>query len=702
MSRAIVALVTFCIALAFSTQLLAGYVQYDPLIGKPIFSIGDTKYYWFFDFLVWIMLFGKYVPTLVLKSSVPLLLWLVAMMGISFMNMKKPQKDYHGNASYAELSDIKKMGFFPKSGVICGIQETGLLKKDALINSLGTIISPQKINWWLMKTGKKLGLYKYKYIRHDDKHHMIVLAPTRSGKGVGLIVPTLLGEWKGSCIVTDIKGENWGITAGYRQKVMGQKVIKFEPTASDGSSARFNPFNEVRFGTQYEISDIQNVAGIIVDPEGKGDLDHWKLSARNLLVGLICHMHYAHIKEPDKNPALTLNQLASTLKNSLVPDPDNEGAYKAIGFFESVEKLTQYQHWPENGMPMEVVDADRNSPTYGQRKMITVTTEHMKTIYPEATNLTVPGLNMTHPIAFESFIDIASKAENERASVVSTANALLTLYSDPVLATNTRESDFTLYDIMNYEQPVTLYLITPPSDIKRIQPLFRLLVEMIVRHNTRDMKFEDGKQVDTFKHRCLLLLDEFPALGRMDTFEEQLAYIAGYGLKAFMICQGLPQLQKIYTKENSIVTNCHIQIFYAPNDTVTADEIEKQLGKYTEEVETWSKQPGFLQGKSHSNSYIAKSLMTADESKRMGDKELIFMTGEKPILTEKVKYYMDEYFSSKVMNAPAKSDIIPKNTDKPSSDTKEGGGDDPKQAEASKPEEPNDEGLIKPTFTSIN
>lgn len=660
MIRVLLALITLSIALACSTQLLAAYVHYDPLIGPPIFTIGKTPYYWFFKYLVWIALFGKYVPSLVIKSALPLLVWLVAMIGVSFVNMKKPVKDYHGNASYAEFSDIKKMGFFPKSGVICGIQETGLLRKETLINILGTLISPQKINSWLMTWGKKLGLYKYKYIKHDDKHHMIVLAPTRSGKGVGLIVPTLLGEWKGSCIVTDIKGENWGITAGYRQKVMGQKVIKFEPTASDGTSARFNPFNEVRFGTKYEISDIQNVAGIIVDPEGKGDLDHWKLSARNLLVGLICHMHYAHIINPTENAPLTLNQLASTLKNSLVPDPDNPGNYKALGFFESVELLTQYKHWPEEGMPMETIDADRNSKTYGERKMITVNTEHMRTLYPEATNLTVPGLNTTHPIAFESFIDIASKAENERASVVSTANALLTLYSDPVLAMNTYESDFTLYDIMNYKDPVTLYLITPPSDIKRIQPLFRLLVEMIVRHNTRDMKFEDGKQVDTFKHRCLLLLDEFPALGRMDTFEEQLAYIAGYGLKAFMICQGLPQLQKIYTKENSIVTNCHIQIFYAPNDTVTADEIEKQLGKYTEEVETWSKQPGFFQGKSHSNSYIAKSLMTADESKRMGDKELIFMTGEKPILTEKVKYYMDSYFSSRVMNAPVKSDVIPK------------------------------------------
>ena len=72
--------------------------------------------------------------------------------------------------------------------------------------------------------------------------------------------------------------------------------------------------------------------GIIVDPEGKGDLDHWKLSARNLLVGLICHMHYAHSINPYENAPLTLNQLASTLKNSLVPDPDNPGNYKSLRF----------------------------------------------------------------------------------------------------------------------------------------------------------------------------------------------------------------------------------------------------------------------------------------------------------------------------------------------------------------------------------
>ena len=93
----------------------------DPLIGQPLFTIGTTPYYWFFKYLVWIALFGKYVPSLVMKSALPLLVWIVAMIGVSFANMKKPVKDYHGNASYAEFADIKKNGILPKNLVLFAV-----------------------------------------------------------------------------------------------------------------------------------------------------------------------------------------------------------------------------------------------------------------------------------------------------------------------------------------------------------------------------------------------------------------------------------------------------------------------------------------------------------------------------------------------------------------------------------------------------
>ena len=108
------------------------------------------------------------------------------------------------------------------------------------------------------------------YLRDNSNKHLAVIAPTRSGKGVGLIIPTLLGGWKSSVIVNDIKSENWGVTAGFRKR-MGHTVIKFEPTATDGSTARWNPLDEIPIGTPEEVSAAQNLAYTLADYEGKGE-----------------------------------------------------------------------------------------------------------------------------------------------------------------------------------------------------------------------------------------------------------------------------------------------------------------------------------------------------------------------------------------------------------------------------------------------
>jgi type IV secretion system protein VirD4 len=79
------------------------------------------------------------------------------------------------------------------------------------------------------------------------------------------------------------------------------------------------------------------------------------------------------------------------------------------------------------------------------------------------------------------------------------------------------------------------------------------------------MDFADGRSVEGYKHRLLLLLDEFPSLGRLDLFERALGFIGGYGLKSFIIAQGLPQLFKAYGKEEAIRVGCHIQIAFVPN-----------------------------------------------------------------------------------------------------------------------------------------
>jgi type IV secretion system protein VirD4 len=125
--------------------------------------------------------------------------------------------------------------------------------------------------------GVVLGRFRRDYLRHDGPEHVLCFAPTRSGKGVGLVVPTLL-SWPGSAIVHDIKGENWTLTAGWRRRF--GRVLLFDPTNPESSA--YNPLLEVRRGDA-EVRDVQNVADILVDPEGALERrNHWEKTSHSL------------------------------------------------------------------------------------------------------------------------------------------------------------------------------------------------------------------------------------------------------------------------------------------------------------------------------------------------------------------------------------------------------------------------------------
>jgi type IV secretion system protein VirD4 len=166
----------------------------------------------------------------------------------------------HGSARWADLSDIKAAGLLGNDGVYVGA--------------------------WRDKGGK------IHYLRHAGPEHVLCYAPTRSGKGVGLIVPTLL-SWKQSVFVTDLKGELYELTAGWRHEYAHNRILRFEPAAAAGSCC-FNPMNELRIGTEHEVGDVQNLALLIVDPDGKGlrSDNHWQKTAYSLLVGCILHLCY--------------------------------------------------------------------------------------------------------------------------------------------------------------------------------------------------------------------------------------------------------------------------------------------------------------------------------------------------------------------------------------------------------------------------
>lgn len=711
----------FLSALGASTQHFASNIHYDTrFLGTPIFSINGIGIYSPFKFFSWWRMYHAYVPEhftvgylVVATVATFLLLWI----------LKKPQElDSHGTARWAEYADLLKMDLISGSGVLVGLYDPkwkqGLTKilrfletqknekvsyaeiafdraKDAKIAQYHKLLPKVKveleactdeerkkklekkvaaIEHYLNAPPKfnakkdagfftRLAILMHKkfsnwyrniphfYLRDNSNKHMAVIAPTRSGKGVGLIIPTLLGGWQSSVIVNDIKSENWGVTAGYR-KLMGHLAIKFEPTAADGSSARWNPLDEIPIGQPLEVSMAQNLAAVLADYEGKGKPDHWTANAANVIMSVLLHMKYAHLVDPKNYPyPPTLYTVANFLKANM--HYNEKGELDVTGFVDTIKTLQNFEHVPKKGIDIKYWDKDKED--YAIRHF---TQADLKTLYPTAQSLDVaPGI---HPIIFQTFAEITSKPDNELGSIVSTANTALKEYLDPVLAENTSISDFCIDDLMNHKKPISLFLVTPPSDLLRLAPIFRLFFEMMVRHHARSIgTYVNGQAKSNYKHKCLFLMDEFSSLGNLQSFAATLSYIAGYGMKVFLINQGLPQINGIYGKDNQILMNCHLQIFYAPNDNDTAKYAETMLGNKTILVKNKSNNGNsFFGGTSTSTSATARALMTSDELKRLGDREIIVASGSQPVLTDKIKYYEHDYFLKRLVNAPVVSDIV--------------------------------------------
>ena len=232
--------------------------------------------------------------------------------------------------------------------------------------------------------GVFLGRLGGQYLRHDGPEHVMAFAPTRSGKGVGLVIPTLL-SWTGSAVVHDIKGENWQLTAGWRSKF--SHCLLFNPT--DPRSARYNPLLEVRKGPD-EVRDVQNIADILVDPEGAV----WNAGVtgrrpgHSLLVGVILHVLYA---EEEK----TLARVAAFLS-----DPS---------------ALLRADAAPHDERP--IISGRRSIPR-------------------------------SIPSSPQAAREVLNKSENERSGVLSTAMSFLGLYRDPTVAeTTTAACDWRIADL---------------------------------------------------------------------------------------------------------------------------------------------------------------------------------------------------------------------------------------------------------------
>ena len=228
--------------------------------------------------------------------------------------------------------------------------------------------------------------------------------------------------------------------------------------------------------------------------------------------------------------------------------------------------------------------------------------------------------------------------------------SFLGLYRDPVVAKVTSRCDWRIGDLVQGERPATLNLVVPPSDISRTKPLVRLILNQIGRRLTEDLHVRG--------HRILLMLDEFPALGRLDFFELALAFMAGYGLKSFLIAQSLNQIEKAYGPNNAILDNCHVRVAFATNDERTARRISDALGTATElramKNYAGSRLSPWLGHLMVSRQETARPLFTPGEVMQLPPSdELVLVSGIPPIRAHKTRYYEDIRLKSRVLPPPA-------------------------------------------------
>ena len=544
-----------------ATEWTAWQLAFQPQLGHPWFTFFGWPMYQPPAFFWWWFAYDAYAHEIFVTGGfiagaggIAAFVVAVAMSVWRAREVKKVTT--YGSACWAETREIKRAGLLHPDGVL-------------------------------------LGRWRGAYLRHNGPEHVLCFAPTRSGKGVGLVVPTLL-TWPGSAIVHDIKGENWGLTAGWRARF--GRVLLFDPTNTQ--STAYNPLLEVRRG-EWEVRDVQNIADVLVDPEGALEKrNHWEKTSHSLLVGTILHVLYA---EADKTLAGVANFLS---------DPKR---------------------------PIETT----------LRAMMT--TPHL-------------GTKGVHPVVASAARELLNKSENERSGVLSTAMSFLGLYRDPVVATVTRRCDWRIRDLVEAERPVTLYLVVPPSDISRTKPLVRLILNQIGRRLTEELESKRRR------HRLLLMLDEFPALGRLDFFESALAFMAGYGLKSFLIAQSLNQIEKAYGQNNSILDNCHVRVSFATNDERTAKRVSDALGTATElramKNYAGSRLSPWLGHLMISRQETARPLLTPGEVMQLPpDDELVLVSGCAPIRAKKARYYEDPELKARILQPPTLSNPRPTRRD---------------------------------------
>lgn len=503
--------------------------------------------------------FAPYIGKIKLAGAVgfglPLLLWLI----VAFLMLKPRAKAFHGEARFAGRGDLAR---------------AGLLKATPE----GVII------------GKSGGSYLYL----GGTQHIIMTAPTRTGKTTCVAIPVLL-SYQHSIVCMDLKGELFQNTSGYRASI-GQKIYKFAPYAEDGNTHRFNPLMAVSGDARVRIGEIQTISAILY-PDEQGKDPFWTSQSRTAFVAFASYM------------------------------------------FERWDHMASAGFPGSNGSAIEPND-DPTFPSFERIYNLSTGDEAELKAYLQKL-VKEPYVSAQTKAAFTS---LATMADQTLSSVIATMQAPLQQFLSPILAAATNASDFNV-EILR-KRPTTIYVVVPPQKLGEASRLLNIFFSTVIGQNLKTTPQEDK----TIKNQMLLLMDEFTAMGRINVLSERISLTAGYWIRDLSIIQSLSQLDSTYGQDQArtYITNHAASIVFTPREQRDAEEYSKMLGDTT--VRRRNRSTG-KQGTTYSYSEERRPLMLPQELKELNnDEELIFFEGCRPIRCKKNWYFKDRLFKKRIMD----------------------------------------------------
>ncbi|TXI84296.1 MAG: type IV secretory system conjugative DNA transfer family protein [Cupriavidus sp.] len=440
------------------------------------------------------------------------------------------------------------------------------------------------------QAGILVGKWRGRFLSLPGQLSVLLSAPTRSGKGVGVVIPNLL-NWPDSVVVLDIKGENYEITAGFRA-ACGQAVYAFSPFDEEGRTHRWNPLGSVRAHPLHRTGDLLAISQVLFPSDGGATSSEafFNDQARNLFLGL----------------GLLL------LESPRLPRTIGEMLRQASGqgrpLREHLAGLMQSRS--EQGRPLSAECAD-------------------------------------------ALQRLLSNSDNTMSSIVATFVAPLVIFADTTVDAATSADDFQLEDVRR--RRMSIYVRIPPNRLASARPLLSLFFSQLVNLNTRYLPAQDP----TLRHQCLIVNDEFPAMGRVPSITTAAAFLAGYDLRLLTVIQAMSQLDAVYGDRDArtFATNHGLQILFAPREQRDADEYSAMLGHFTERASSQGRSRTFSgQGSttvSRNDSEQRRALLLPQEFKELGrDRLVLILENCKPILADKIRYFDDPALRHRLLRAP--------------------------------------------------